>query len=47
VLLALLADRYGYKTGFLVFTIIPIVAAVLIWQVTPLYRNRLRAASSV
>ena len=44
VLLALIADKFGYKTGFLVFTIIPCVAALLIWQVTPLYRNRLRAA---
>jgi predicted MFS family arabinose efflux permease len=44
VLLALIADKFGYRTGFLVFTIIPIVAALLIWQVTPLYRNRLRAA---
>jgi sugar phosphate permease len=43
VLLALIADRFGYGVGFAVFTAIPIIAALLIWQVKPLYRDRLRA----
>lgn len=46
VLLALVADRFGYKVGFALFTAIPIVAGLLIWQVKPIYRDRLRAAAA-
>ncbi len=47
VLLSLVADRFGYGAGFLLFTIIPVIAALLIWQVKPLYRDRLRAAAGM
>lgn len=45
VLLALIADRFGYKTGFIVFTVIALFAAFLVWHARPFYRDRLRAVT--
>lgn len=45
VLLAVIADKAGYKTGFIIFAAIAMLAAFLISRAAPLYRNRLRAAS--
>jgi len=47
VALSLIVDRTGsYGLGFLLLTILSFAAALLIFGVRPLYRDRLRAAAN-
>lgn len=47
VTLALIYDHSGsYKPGFILFILLALLAALLLWQVRPLYRDRLRAAAA-
>ena len=47
---ALLALSYdgtgGYTTGFLIFIALAVVAAMLMWRVRPVYRDRLAGESN-